>query len=216
MFFLFALRTGLRAGELVELQWDLDFGITHYVLVQRQFNVRRRRVFTMEQGVRVGAISATAPRVTTPKGKNARKVWLRPEVELALAAHKVAQQTAALAQGRSRSALVFTGPRGARVDVKNLEQRHLEELCRAARVPIIPGLHACRHTYATVLLAAGEDLGWVSQQLGHADTSTTERHYKHWIADHRRDAERGQRIDAAWAVVRGGHAGSGASDPDDD
>ena len=46
------------------------------------------------------------------------------------------------------------------------------------RGPQIP-LHAARHTYAEIALAAGVRLDVVSRQLGHASISTTANVYTH-------------------------------------
>lgn len=44
-------------------------------------------------------------------------------------------------------------------------------------------IHDLRHTYATYKLSAGVDLGVVSEELGHADVSTTKRIYAHVTGD---------------------------------
>jgi integrase len=41
------------------------------------------------------------------------------------------------------------------------------------------GPHQMRHTFASLLLAAGEPITYVSQQLGHRDPSITLRVYSH-------------------------------------
>jgi integrase len=99
--------------------------------------------------------------------------------------------------------LSFTGLLGARLDVHNFEQRFLAQLCQKARVPKTTSLHATRHTFATVLLAAGEKLRYVSEQMGHKDESTTERRYKHWIVDERFDGDRRGLHQAAWGLKKG-------------
>ena len=48
----------------------------------------------------------------------------------------------------------------------------LKILCRAMK--------DLRDTYASQLLTAGVQLGYVSHQLGHADVATTSRHYARW------------------------------------
>ena len=40
-----------------------------------------------------------------------------------------------------------------------------------------------RHTFASLLLAAGEPITYVSHQLGHRDPSITLRVYSHWLPD---------------------------------
>lgn len=38
-----------------------------------------------------------------------------------------------------------------------------------------------RHTYASMMLTAGEPLGWVANQMGHSDLSMLARVYARWI-----------------------------------
>jgi integrase-like protein len=45
------------------------------------------------------------------------------------------------------------------------------------------GPHQMRHTFASLLLAAGEPITYVSQQLGHRDPSITLHVYSHWLPD---------------------------------
>jgi integrase len=38
-----------------------------------------------------------------------------------------------------------------------------------------------RDTFATLHLAAGVRLEWISKQMGHSSTTVTERHYARWL-----------------------------------
>nr|WP_246404134.1 tyrosine-type recombinase/integrase [Halomonas stenophila] len=38
-----------------------------------------------------------------------------------------------------------------------------------------------RHTYASMMVSAGEPLAWVSRQMGHTSVVTTARIYANWI-----------------------------------
>ena len=42
-------------------------------------------------------------------------------------------------------------------------------------------LYNLRHTFASQLIAAGEDITWVSKTLGHKDTQTTLMYYTKFI-----------------------------------
>ncbi len=40
-----------------------------------------------------------------------------------------------------------------------------------------------RHTYASMMLSQGENIMWVSKQLGHVDVEMVIKTYGHWISD---------------------------------
>jgi site-specific recombinase XerD len=65
--------------------------------------------------------------------------------------------------------------------------RPLLEACKRAKISPAIGFHVLRHTYASLLVMAGAPLQVVAQNLGHADTRMTERHYAHlassYVAD---------------------------------
>lgn len=64
----------------------------------------------------------------------------------------------------------------------NYQTRHFEPVCTAAKLP----RHTpkdLRDTFASQLLTAGVQLGYISVQLGHADVATTARHYARWTGD---------------------------------
>lgn len=82
-----------------------------------------------------------------------------------------------------------------------LVEKANEKLIEADRVPLPPGLtpHKLRHTFASILVALGTDVGAVMDQLGHEDAGFTLRVYRHGM---RRD-ERSQR---ALAQLVGGES----------
>jgi integrase len=65
--------------------------------------------------------------------------------------------------------------------------RQFTRLIEEAGVPKIR-LHDLRHTHATWLLEAGEQLHVVAERLGHADSSTTSTIYAHVTKKQRRGA----------------------------
>jgi len=53
-------------------------------------------------------------------------------------------------------------------------------------------LYSTRHTFASVMLANGFDIYWVSRMLGHQDIKVTYQHYAKYIPTKKRDNERMQ------------------------
>jgi integrase len=65
-----------------------------------------------------------------------------------------------------RTVLIFPGRDGAPLDAAGLDRRDL---------------HSMRDTFATLALADGAPVEWVSKQLGHAAITTTLKHYHRWL-----------------------------------
>lgn len=156
---LVALRTGLRLGELLALEWrDVD-------LAGRSVRVRRNK---------------TRGEVSSPKSRQARSVDLSVEAVAALRALDVQQKADALREGVERSTLVFLTPDGNPIDADNLRRRVFRRIADKAKLPNLT-LHGLRHTYASLLLAGGAPLVYVSQQLGHSSPHVTATVYSHWL-----------------------------------
>lgn len=145
---------GLRASEACALRWgDVDLA-----------NGR----------IRIGRSKTQA---------GLREVPLLPLLRDELAAHKLD------AQRGGPEALVFPSARGRARDKDNLRSRVLhpvarraDELLRVRGCPPLPvGLtpHKLRHTFASVLVACGEDPAAVMAALGHTDPKFTLRIYAH-------------------------------------
>lgn len=74
---------------------------------------------------------------------------------------------------------------------------------RLSEVPRVLTLHDLRHTFASILLRDGRDIGWVSELLGHSDTKVTLETYAHVIYRENRAEEAAQRLSEAlgrWAT----------------
>ena len=65
--------------------------------------------------------------------------------------------------------------------------RPTREACRRAKIKPEISFHVVRHTYGSVLAMRGVPMGVIAEQLGHADTRMTEKHYAHlapsYVAD---------------------------------
>ncbi len=159
--FYVALATGLRAGELLGLQWsdlDLDAAI---------LSVRH----TWGPGPDGQALGE--PKTARSK----RSMPLSPDVVDILTAWR--------ANGPHPGEFVFAWPTGAPLSADTLA-RELDRLVTAAEVPRIT-MHGLRHTYATLALRAGLPVQVLSERLGHTRTSLTMDVYVSVLAEQRED-----------------------------
>lgn len=151
--FLFAFWTGLRTGELIGLRWC-------------DVSADRRRILVR--------ISYSKRHFTTTKGRRARWVDLTPPAVAALNA----QWALTGAAGR----WVFNNPLTR--DRWQNSQRirvHWIRALKAAGVRYRKPYQA-RHTYASLMVSAGESPEWVAEQMGHVDGRLVAHVYGRWMA----------------------------------
>jgi integrase len=159
-----AIYTGTRLGEVLGLRWtdvDLDGGT---IVVQQ----------TLEK-------SGRAPLYGTPKSKKSRRTIPLPAELVGILRHWKAQQNEErllLGPAYRDLGLVFTIAGGGPVNGDNLRRRDFARLTKLAGLPAIRP-HDLRHTYASLLLADGEQLKTVSELMGHSSVSTTADIYGH-------------------------------------
>lgn len=169
-----AAYTGLRAGELAALRIR-DINQLHRVVEVRRTVARRAGK---------GWIT------TAPKSKRSvRDVpltrSLAAELTEWIAAHPDRTNPDASLWPGSRN----TGKGGAvdwsrTFDIGNLVKRYFRPLrdsgaLLSAGIPAAMRWHDLRHTYASVMAAAGRDVRLVSQWMGHSSISVTEKTYVH-------------------------------------
>jgi len=145
-----ALYAGLRRGELQALRWtDVDLD-AGLIRVERSWDPK------------AGPIE--------PKSRaGRRRVPLVRPLRAELAAHR-------LRQGGGGEGLVLG--RGERAFAPNAAARRAREAWAAeGLVPI--GLHECRHTYASFMIAAGVNAKALSTYMGHSSITITLDRYGH-------------------------------------
>jgi integrase len=169
--------TGLRRGEAVGLRWQ-DVDLDARVIVVRQ------------QVVPVGyALTVSLPK--TKAGEH-RAVDVDERTAGTLLAHRLAQDVERAAWGDAWQAdpaygdLVFRHKDG-RVLHPEYVTRLFGRLSKAAGVRTVR-LHDLRHGQASLMLAAGVDVGVVSKRLGHSSISITSDTYQHLLEGVGRDA----------------------------
>ncbi len=117
-----------------------------------------------------------------PKTRQSRRTIPLPRsVARELAAHRAAQAAHRLRVGTKYQDhdLVFASETGGPLDGQNLAYRTLKPILRTARLSANFRWYDCRHTCATLLLAAGENPKVVSERLGHATVAFTLDRYAH-------------------------------------
>jgi len=153
-------RTGMRLGELLGLQWgDIDWRARH-LLVARNI---------------------VSGQLTTPKNHQRRRIDLSRQLAVALRLWRRQQRAAWLTRGEPLPPWVFASVCGTALDESNVRKAFNRILDRAELRR--RGPHQMRHTFASLLLAAGEPITYVSRQLGHRDSAITLRVYAHWLPD---------------------------------
>ena len=172
--------TGARRGEGLGLQWcDADLNITSPTLHIR------RTAYKLENG---------QWRYEKPKTKRSDRVIALP-VALALLLRQLREQKEANAEwcGRefSENDFIFVRPDGSLPDPRYLSKVFQRIVLRAGLKRI--RLHDLRHTFATVLRAAGVPIEVpievISKVLGHASVLVTLKIYDHWEGELRAPAD---------------------------
>jgi integrase len=157
-FFVTALFTGMRFGEMAGLKWknvELDRGIIH---------ICETLVYGIEG---------------RPKTKKSnRDIDLLPPVVEALEDQK------RMTFGKSK--YVFLDVSG-----KPLKPDHVREVIwkpalKKADIEYRPMMQT-RHTFATMMIDAGEDIGWVQKMLGHGSLQMIYTKYYSWIKKNTRN-----------------------------
>lgn len=147
--------SGLRLMELLGLRWcdiDREHGELH---VRHQLS-------------RKGELQ----RLKTNAGK--RDVVLMPELAAMLRRHE-------LASAHSKpDDFVFCSTLGRPLHHRNVQRRGMDKAVERAKLDKgkhDPTMHDLRHSFASLLIAQGLDVVFVSRQLGHANPATTLRVY---------------------------------------
>ncbi len=144
-------RTGMRKGEAMSLKWsDIDHA---------------KKLITVER-------SWTMMKMGETKSGKSRKVDMSKQLANEL---KKARPTKS-----KKSDFIFPSPKDNTrpKDITAFERKHLKEMVKKAKLPKCR-VHDIRHTFASLLIAAGESLVYVRDQLGHSTIQITADTYGH-------------------------------------
>jgi len=159
------LFTGLRRSEALGLQWrNLDLELLTLTVTQTQHRLNGGK-FVLQP----------------PKTKNSRRVVnLSPSLAIVLREYRsqVESQRLLLGAPLADSDLVFAHVDGSPLDPSTVSHEFLK-VARKAGLEI--RLHDLRHSYSTIMLAAGVNVKALSQQLGHSNIGITLQIYSHLL-----------------------------------
>ena len=154
-----AMYAGLRRGELRALRWrDIDLP-DRSITVERGWDDREGEIET--------------------KGRNRRRVPIPAALREQLLAH-------VMRTGRRGEDLVFGATADQPFNPKHLTER-ADEAWKAAALDRIT-LHECRHTFASLMIAAGVNAKALSEYMGHANISITFDRYGHLMPGNEQEA----------------------------
>jgi integrase len=169
-FYVLAVHTGMRRGELLGLKWgdvDLDAGTPAIHL--------RRTLTRTDNSCRLA--------LGEPKTKKSRRtVRLTPRAVEALRRHRARQAEEKLKAGSlyQDQGLVFAGMVGNLINPSNLRQRSFIPLLKRAGLPRIT-FNDLRHTCASLLFQRNVHPKFVQELLGHASVAITLDTYSHML-----------------------------------
>lgn len=168
----FAFWTGLRTSELVALEWgDIDW-TQNVVRVSRAVVLKRTKPTKTKSGER--AVKLLPPALHALKSQKEYTVLQRDRVFF-----------------NPMTELPWTGDK----QIRRIAWR--PTLLRAG-LAYRPA-YQTRHTYASLMLSAGENPMWVAQQMGHRDWGMIRRVYGRWIPEV--DTTGGDKIMAIWSQI---------------
>ena len=167
--FMAAALTGMRSGELLGLRWSDVELYENRIQVRRSLSWERVRRDADDKPPEL-----SQPRFFEPKTATSRRtIPLSPELIAALKRWK-------LQSPKGKDDLVFPAPSGAPAHRSNVLKRGLYPALVRAKLRRVD-MHSLRHSFASILIAAGTPITEVQALLGHSSAQTTLKVYSHWF-----------------------------------
>ncbi len=161
--------TGMRRGELGGLQWSCVDWVNSQVHVKRGLYQRK---------------------LQTPKTKNSvRVIDIGPDLLQFLKEHRARQNERKLKAGGewNKLYLVFCQDNGKPLDMDRIYHRDFRRVLKKAGLRGMP-MHALRHTFAALVIAAGHNPKYLQHQMGHGSVQITLDLYGHLYDEANREA----------------------------
>ena len=173
VFYLLAMATGCRRGELCALKWS-DFRSSGDGFL---LTVSRSRSIVAGKGVVEGS---------TKNGRS-RQIILSPALRGVLLGYRWWLVQEAAKRRRDLSPYLFVNEQGQLLHPDTFTKR-LRKIYAANGFPAEYHLHTLRHFFVSTLLHSGIDKQTVAELAGHCDTGFLERTYCHPEMERKKDA----------------------------
>ena len=143
--------SGMRPGEIIALKWS-----------DIDFDKKQINIYKTIVNKQIGPVKTLSSK---------RKIDMLPLSELALKEqYKIT----------SNYEFIFISSRKKPFYSHDIINLRFRKVLKANKIQVRK-LYNLRHTFASQLIAAGEDITWVSKTLGHKDTQTTLMYYTKFI-----------------------------------
>jgi len=160
-------RTGMRFGEALAIKWgDIDFN-KRFIHVQRGFS---------------------RGKIETPKSGKSRRVDMSKQLSKVLFDLKHHRKIETVKKGwKKMPGWVFVSLVGTPLDVNHWRRRVFYKALEKASLRRVR-IHDLRHTFASLLIQAGESIVYIRDQLGHHSIKVTVDIYGHLAPGGNKDA----------------------------
>ena len=150
-FIMLMYASGMRPGEIIALKWS-----------DIDFDKKQINIYKTIVNKQIGPVKTLSSK---------RKIDMLPLSELALKEqYKIT----------SNYEFIFISSRKKPFYSHDIINLRFRKVLKANKIQVRK-LYNLRHTFASQLIAAGEDITWVSKTLGHKDTQTTLMYYTKFI-----------------------------------
>lgn len=161
---LFGLLTGCRYGEVSGLTWDCVDFTNQTVTINKAYDYKNRTGFTDTKTI-----------------TSNRTISIPTILAKVLKSLQIQQRSQFLKQGYNNNLqLVFMTNRHE-VPSDNAVNKTLKKILTELKTKNVITFHGLRHTHASMLIAKGVSIDYISERLGHANTSITYEVYTHLL-----------------------------------
>lgn len=162
--FVILIYTGLRAGEMLALQWkDVDL-TNHYIRVNSNVGIKYNDDLSKTESFIQDSTKTKKSRI----------------VHLTKSADKYFTELKKLTNPKPTDFVVVSASTNRTFAI--LRNSYLG-ICKKAGIDNPQGLHTLRHTFASLMIRKGVDIKLVSEMLGHSSVSFTYNTYVHLIEE---------------------------------